>query len=204
VKPAHEHAGFPEPPACNKATLLAQRLGPPASASSDWYGDDDRIVRDSFDLVLPLANEYAARPALQRRPQTVLLHATTSRNWEAQVHRHVAGRDGCICCRLPETASGAFGCGEGSVGTEQSQDASLPFLAALASLLLLGEVIRLQENALLASTKNYRSVNLREPTPTTQELQYPCSEGCRHWMPTDRRLVRTAGTRFAHLDGEAP
>jgi hypothetical protein len=195
-------AGYPDSAAHNKAELLAERLCPPAGASPVWYGEDDRVVRDRFDLVLPLANEYAARPALQQRPQTVLLHGTTSSNWEAQVHRHVAGRDGCICCRLPEIPTGGFGCAEGTVGREQRQDASLPFLASTASLLLLAEVIRLQEGALLDSERNYRAVGMKTPIPTTQELRYPCSDGCRFWMPAPRRLDRTAGSRFADLDGD--
>lgn len=195
-------AGFPTAPSRNKAKLLAERLGESTHASPVWYGDDDEVVTGKYDLVLPLANEYAARPALQRRPQAVLLHGTTSPNWEAQVHRHVAGRDGCITCRLPERSEAQFGCAEGEIGQEVRQDASLPFLAATAALLLLAEVIRLQVGALLESNNNYRAVGMRSPVPVTQELHYPCSEGCRSWMPAERRLKRTVGSRFASLDGE--
>ncbi|MHB8642290.1 MAG: hypothetical protein ACYDA3_05330 [Gaiellaceae bacterium] len=52
------------------------------------------------------------------------------------------------------------------------------------------------------SEKNYRAVLMRSAVPTTQELRYPCAEGCRSWMPPTRRLERTAQSRFANLDGD--
>ena len=91
---------------------------------------------------------------------------------------------------------------KGQIGQEVRQDASLPFLAATAALLLLTEVIRLQVGALVESNKNYRAVGMRSPNPVTQELHHPCSDGCRSWIPAERRLKRTAGSRFASLDGE--
>jgi len=194
-------AGYPTGQPRKKAEVLADRLGPPAKASAVWYGDDDSVVTDKFDLVLPVANEYAARPALQQRAQTVLLHGTTSSNWEAQLHRHVAGHDGCISCRLPEVPRAQFGCAEGTVGKETRQDASLPFLAATSSVLLLAEIIRLQEGVLMHSEKNYRALIMRTAVPALQELRYPCADGCKSWMPAERRLERTTGSRFADLDG---
>jgi hypothetical protein len=161
------------------------------------------VVSASYDLVLPLANERAVRPSLQSRSQTVLLHATTTPNWTALAHRHVAGIDDCIVCRLPEEELPAFTCSTGRVGTQRPRDASVPFLSAFAGLLLLGDLIRLQHGCLLAREANYTAVDLKTPVPIVSDLIWSCRDGCRMWMPAAARIQRTAGTRFAILDGEA-
>ncbi len=193
-------AGYPDQTPRNKADAVAARLGDGTLASPSWYGQDDAVVRARYDLVLPLANERGARQLLQARAQPVFLHATTSPSWQAQLHRHVAGRDDCINCRLPEQAS-AFMCATGEVGREKPADASLPFLCATAGLLLLAEIIRLQQGRILEHEANYHAIDLRTPTPFTQSVASLCTEGCHSWMAEDARILRTEGMRFACLDG---
>lgn len=193
--------GFPDGVTANKASAVVGRLGAPATPSPHWYGDDRKVTDASYDLVLPLANERGVRPALQSRPQTVLLHATTTPNWRALAHRHVAGHDDCIVCRLPEEESPIFTCSTGRVGTQRPRDASLPFLSAVAGLLLLGDLIRLQQGSLLARTENFTAVDLGTSTPFVRELTWACRDGCRVRMPAAARIRRTAGMRFAQLDG---
>src|SRR4051794_36520062 len=55
------------------------------------------VVEARYDLVLPVVNEHGARPFLHVRGEQVLLHATTSRARQAQLHRHRAGRDEALC-----------------------------------------------------------------------------------------------------------
>jgi hypothetical protein len=194
-------AGFPEGPARNKAEVLASRMAGPVRPSNQWYGMDSGVVESVYDLVLPLANERGARSALQRRAQTVLLHATTTPNWRVIAHRHVAGRDGCLTCRLPEEPAVNFSCSTAQVGLEKRTDASLPFLSASAGLLLLGDLIRLQHGRLLERSANFTALDLATPNPSVSALIFRCQEGCHGWMHTDARLKRTAGSRFAYLDG---
>jgi hypothetical protein len=194
-------AGFPDGRAANKAEAVAKRLGGHFIPSPYWYGRDQTVVGDTYDLVLPLANERGVRPALQSRPQTVLLHATTTRSWKAIAHRHVAGHDDCIVCRLPFEEDPAFGCSTVRVGAEKRMDASVPFLSGLAGLLLLANIIRLQHDRLMDRRTNFVSVDFSMPTPFARELMWECQTGCRVRMPAAARLRRVKGTRFAHLDG---
>jgi hypothetical protein len=134
-------AGFPDGVPANKAELAGKRLGGIVDYSGQWFGDDPEVVERQYDVILALANDRGVRQFLQGRQPTVLLHATTSPNWQAQLHRHVAGRDDCIACRLPP-APPAFVCSTEEIETPggQSFDAAIPPLSALAGLLLVSRV----------------------------------------------------------------
>jgi molybdopterin/thiamine biosynthesis adenylyltransferase len=193
------HAGFPRPPASNKAEAAAALLGAAATADPHWYGETVAVVEREYDVVVALANEHGARSALQARQPPVLLHSTTSANWEAQFHRHIAGRDDCIACRIPENAP-RLRCSVAQVDQETSTDAALPFLSASAALLLLTGLARLQHGALGASDLNYMALNLGAPNASTQQLIQPCTVGCSRWAPPAVRQLIATDTRYAHLD----
>ena len=125
----------------------------------------------------------------------------TTPSWKAITHRHVAGHDDCIVCRLPSEEDVVFGCAAASVGTQTSMDASLPFLSAAAGLFLFGDLIRLQCGRLLDRKTNFASIDLKTPVPFVRELAWECRAGCRVRLPAAARIRRTKGTRFAHLDG---
>lgn len=192
-------AGFPEPPAVNKAVAAAASLGGRASPDPHWYGETPTVAAAEYDVILALANDHGARSLLQARQPPVLLHATTSLNWEAQFHRHIAGRDDCINCRIPEDAP-RLRCAEASIGTATKTDAALPFLSATAALLLLAGLIRLQAGQLDSNDRNFAALNLRQPAPTLQQLRRNCSGGCTRWAPHAVRMRMPGGTRYMHLD----
>jgi len=81
-----------------KADLAAELFG--GEPHRVWY---DEFDQDGFrpDLVLPLANGQYVRHAIASRGEPLLVHATTSTMWEAQLHRHIPDRDDCITCRMP-------------------------------------------------------------------------------------------------------
>lgn len=196
-----KNAGFPSGEPEYKSCVAASTLGAAALGSPAWYGEDPDIVQASYDLVLPLANERGVRTQLQSRAQTVLLHATTTQAWTAIAHRHIAGRDDCIVCRLPEDTEPEFVCSTSSIGTEKQMDASLPFLSSLAGALLLRDLIALQTGVLIDRATNFAAVNLRGAEPFTREYQWTCSDGCRVMMPSSTRLRRTKSQIFHALDG---
>ena len=121
--------------------------------------------------------------------------------WTAIAHRHVAGRDDCIVCRLPEEED-PLTCSTAAVRGAQRMDASLPFLSGVAGLILLPDMIALERGRLLDRETNFASLDLKTPIPFVRQLRWRCREGCRVRMPADSRLRRTAGSRFLHLDGE--
>lgn len=195
-------AGWSGRPSANKADLLSARLGPAARRSPEWYGVDARVVDAQYDVILALANEYGVREALAYRQSTVVLHATTSANWQAQVHRHVAGHDDCLPCRLPGDTP-KMRCSEGEVPTPAgaSMDAALPFLSATAGLMLLVELIRLARGRLLDTPHNYVAVEFNGPNvPAARRAIASCRPGCRTRLARHSRRSADAHSRWAYLD----
>ncbi len=186
-----------EAPVAKKAPVAASRLGPSVRANDKWWGKDPDLVAERFDVILALANERGVREALQDRQPPLLLHATTSPNYQAQLHRHVSGRDDCIRCRLPGGAP-VLACSEVELPDGQT-DAALPFLSGLAGLLLAVALARLASGDLADDNTNLISVDLGGNQPQTQTLTWTCREGCRSWGPRTVREQLAAGTRWASL-----
>ena len=198
-------AGFPQGPGANKAAQAANRLDASVGHSPRWYGDDPDVVDRKYDVILALANDRGVRSFLQGRQPTVLLHATTSPNWQAQLHRHVAGRDDCIDCRLPNK-SAAFICSTEEIETSGGQrfDAAVPALSALASLLLAAGLVRLQRGALMDDPYNFTAVELTAGSPIVQRKIRKCRDGCAVRRPPQVRQLIDAHSRWLRLDGAGP
>jgi hypothetical protein len=169
-------AGFPSGEPRNKAEVAAGRLGPRATPNPRWYGEDEAIVAAEYDIVLALANERGAREALQDRRCGILLHATTSPNYQAQFHRHLAGIDDCIRCRLPGAVA-QTACATGPV-TASDGDAALPFLSGLAGLLLVPALIRWARGELAEEKENLSVVDLAGEVVGQQSLRMQCRHDC--------------------------
>jgi hypothetical protein len=167
-----EYAGTP----VNKAEAVVDRMGSVTTADPHWYGEVEATVEAEYDLVLPLANEHGARALLQARPEPLLLHATTSRSWQAQLHRHMVRVDDCIVCRIPEPVAG-MQCSTGEVAP-RGPDAALPFLSATAGLLLAAALVRVGQPGYGADDLNFRSLVMHGPVPLTQGFHRDCELGC--------------------------
>lgn len=188
--------GYPEGRARLKAPVCAERMNTAASSNA-WWGEEEGAVNNTYDVVLALANERGARGALQDRQPPVLLHATTSPNYQAQLHRHLGGADDCIRCRLPGPAP-RLACSE-VVLPDGEGDAALPFLSGLAGLLLLASLIRLERGQLAGDPRNLTIVDLAGQAPVSQRLRLRCRSGCRGWGSLAVRRAAGAGTRYADL-----
>ena len=111
-----------------------------------WY-DQAPEAGEEFDTVLVLANERDVRTQVSHRNDPVQFQATTSRNWVAQLHRHIAGVDDCVRCRMSDIRIPNMGCSEGSTMTvekPQRPDAALPFLSLASGLMLASKLQHLQ------------------------------------------------------------
>ena len=126
-------AGWPDTTPANKAVVAARMFD--AEPFPGWYHEWlETHSNGRPDLVLPLANDYGVRHAIGQRGANLVLHATTSNNWTAELHRHIGGRDDCIDCRIPQEVQARFACSMGPAqpGTKASSDAALPFLSGAA------------------------------------------------------------------------
>jgi len=182
-----------------KAKVAADLIG--ASARTCWFDELDYGALCP-DLILPLANERGVRTTISQLGQPLLLYATTSRTWEAQLHRHIAGRDDCIVCRMPLQASKVrIECSTvpiGSLGV--SSDAALPFLSATAGLLLVNALYRLMAGELAQDDKNFWRVMFNSVHGLTRSGRCHCLSACCGILPPGARRRINVGRRWAHLD----
>lgn len=175
-----------------------------AISENSWY-DQLPLARSRADLTLVLANEREVRSAIAARGEPLLLQATTSPNWTAELHRHIPGRDDCPHCRIPSTNQATFTCAEGpSIATDQtSGDAALPFLSAMAGLLLAIALLDLDaENSLLAGRENHWRVHMELPKGEMVQSMIHRGASCpHHLVAAARRLIQEAdGRRWDGLD----
>lgn len=159
-----------------------------------------------YDLLLPLANERGVRSAIASLSPTVTLHATTGQNWLSQLHRHVAGRDDCIRCRMGEVEVPQFSCSTGKIVdgvTGRSEDAALPFTSAASGLLLAVAVMRIARGELSMGARNDWRLHFDSPHKLVTAGVRRCKEGCASFLrPHVRAKLRRSGKYFA-LDTEA-
>jgi hypothetical protein len=196
-------AGWPRGEADFKADVLAKYL-PGSEPFREWYHECRAITHERVDVVLPLANEYGARSLLAARNSPVVLHATTGRNWLAQLHRHVAGTDDCVRCRTAEVEQEpTFGCSTVEIGSRagKESDAALPFLSAASGLMLATLLQRLHAGVILADAWNdWRWDFGSAYRLATRGVRPPCGAECPKTLPPDVRRKVNAATRWASLD----
>lgn len=185
-----------------KADLAAELLG--ACAYPGWYDDWIASERRQPDLVLPLANGPGLRAAAGQQGEPLLLHATTSENWTADLHRHLAEDDGCIACRLPESTSASLACSTSPLPRASGgSDAALPFLSGSSGLLLLAGLVHLMNGRLSTFDANHWQLHLdlgarHAVTSRTWPCWHTCTVRRNLPQPLRRRLPR--GARWSHLD----
>lgn len=196
----------------NKAIVASRLIG--ASPHPFWYDQSPLLNRDRPDLLIPLANGRSIRSAVAGRGFPIILHATTSINWTAELHRHIAGKDECIACRFPE-ALPDFECSSGPAdpsaravaskvnGDEElSDDAALPFLSATAGLMLAISLLQIaSDQPFIRGRENHWVLHLM----MGQNLVRPSiriNPDCSHLAPADfrRRIHSSASARFDFLD----
>ncbi|MEZ0358000.1 hypothetical protein [Mycobacterium sp. SA01] len=128
-------AGLPGAEPRAKADVLAAMIA--AESVPTWFDEWSQTDPPRSDLTLILANERGVRADAASRGEPILLHATTSPSWTAELHRHLPDVDDCPACRIPHNASATFLCSTGPTEPgPESGDAALPFLSAAAGLML--------------------------------------------------------------------
>jgi hypothetical protein len=198
-----EDAGWPGGVAKKKSDVVAALIR--AQSFPDWFANWIQTNGDAgFDTILPLANGPGVRHSIASMGRNVLMHASTSPNWTAELHRHLAGRDDCLDCRMGSESQTTFDCSTGPAptrGGESGPDTALPFLSAAAGLLLLSGLIRLQEGIMDSGPANHWRVFLNFPRRITQAIPWSCHDGCTVVLPAAARAAINAGTKWASVAG---
>ncbi len=149
-----ENAGWPDGDGEFKVDVLARTIGDDAEPFQCWF--HDWTQEHDYDLALCLANDHGVRTAINHFPVPVIIQATTGNDYLAQLHRHVAGQDDCVHCRMVDVRDVEFVCGETTLDTREGEriDAALPFLSAAAGLQLVGVLHRLAQGDLHQLRRN--------------------------------------------------
>jgi hypothetical protein len=193
------HSGDPRHKACIAAELTGAQPHP------YWYDSWPSLTNaPNYDLVLPLANERGVRAQIAALGQPILLHATTSPNWTAELHRHIPDRDDCPACRIPDAPTARFLCGTGpaSPSTPGSGDAALPFLSAAAGLLLAASLLDLdEEGRMITERQNHWLLHLALGHRLWQSAIH-LNNGCPHTLPPAARQILHGATsgRWSAVD----
>ena len=194
-------AGWPTGVPQLKAELLS-RLIPGSRWDPEWY-HNSKLVKESYDVVLGLANDYDVRHYIASRSHTVTLHATTGVNWLSQLHRHVAGLDDCIWCRAGKITNPTFQCSTADVKSPDGvkTDAALPFLSAASGLMLATALQRLQIGELANQDRNDWRWDFDSSHKLASSSLRQCREGCTRTLPREVRQNINRQGRWRHLDG---
>jgi hypothetical protein len=183
----------------------ASALIPGAVPYPHWWDDWAAADPAPPDVLIPAANEYGVRPAVAAYGHPATIHGTTSRDWTAELHRHLPGLDGCIACRLPEDAP-VFACATAaapSAGPDPGRDAALPFLSAAAGILLLSGLLQLQYGHWTVHDRNHWRVWFDEAPRPVQSSRWPCSQACTATPSAAvRRTIHQATRWYQRNDNE--
>lgn len=186
-----------------KANVLANLI-PGGRAFPLWYDEFAEPRQCKPDVILALANERNVRQLIAARNATVTLHATTSANWQSQLHRHITGKDDCIGCRSQEMQEATFGCSTATVSLPDgsSSDAALPFLSAASGLMLATALQRLQAGELATDSRNDWRWDFDSPFRIATSGTRRCTENCRRILPSNLRRRINVTTKWATLDDD--
>ena len=195
-----DDAGWPDKEPCSKVACLNRYLGRAIPVDA-WYDEAVEMKEQTFDTVLVLANERDVRTRASFRNDPVQLQATTGRSWLSQLHRHIAGRDDCIRCRMADIRTPRFGCSEAAMATgtqPDNADAALPFLSAASGLMLVSALQHLQLGRFGKDKSNvwnwdFRSTRCIDSPPG----YYECRDGCSTTLPLEACQTIAAKTRWA-------
>lgn len=104
----------------------------------------------STDVLIPAANDFNVRYHIEMGFPPIQLYATTGRNWQATLMRHVPGAKACSLCVFPpdEKFAPTTCATDGPTAPqttveEERTDAALPFLSFAAGLMTAAEVLKL-------------------------------------------------------------
>jgi hypothetical protein len=179
-----------------KAETAARNSG--SHAEKAWFHELP-ADRPRPDVILVLANEHGVREAVAQRGEPLLLHATTSANWTAELHRHIPGRDDCPACRIPTKTQPSFACSEGPADPtdEQSSDAALPFLSTTAGLMLCAALLDLSnDRRVVDGRENHWLAHLELPLGPPIQVAIHRGITCVHHLPPAvRKAIQAAQPR---------
>ena len=170
------------------------------------------ILREvgSTDVLISTANEFNVRYYVEMGFPPIQLYATTGRNWQATLMRHVPGAKACSLCVFPPdekfastTCATDRSTAPPSTADEKRTDAALPFLSFAAGLMTAAEVLKLTAPAYPFSAERVM-LGLRDQ-PLLVSTPIPHRTGClcerRHMGVHQAAIAGSRYVKFARQHG---
>lgn len=156
------------------------------------------------DVIVSAANEWNVRNFIEEGFPPIQLYATTGKNWQVSLIRHVPMKDPCSLCLFPNTlAQPVTTCASGTVPGKnlddvEQIDAALPFLSFAAGLMTAAELTKLPHaNFPYSENRIYLQI---KPDPNLNRACLSFRPGCT-CHTRSRAVLRKmiAGSRHARL-----
>ncbi|MCX6344910.1 MAG: ThiF family adenylyltransferase [Armatimonadetes bacterium] len=182
------------------ATMLSD-CGVSATAFTGRFDQYMECHKLDADIIVPVANEYQVRWAIQNNLPPLMLQASTGRAWTVNVGRHIPVRDFCLSCSFPEVSDAHMACGSGTISDspDKEADAALPFVSPWAAILVVAELAKLQF-AGYPFSKSRLSVETYGPLHTVEHFQGQKLQSCICAGMSEALFHKIRGkTRFADL-----
>jgi hypothetical protein len=159
----------------------------------------------STDVLISAANEFNVRYHIEMGFPPIQIYATTGRNWQATLMRHIPGAKACsLCVFPPDEIFAPTSCATDGSATpqtaveEEHTDAALPFLSFAAGLMTAAEVLKLTAHGYPFSTERVmlglKGQALLVGTPIPHRTGCLCAE--RH---KGVHQAAIAGSRYAEF-----
>lgn len=191
----------------NKAAVVRDYLNRGSISAEAFIGSWQDFVSSgglengNYDLWLPLANEDGVRASMQANVPPLMVQASTKRDWGVNHGRHIPFVDDCILDRFPSgTNDSQLQCSEGPLPEAKGQqpDAALPFLSALAGLLVVAELFRLKLPK-YPCVPNFASLDLRHGIQIQAWDRIAAPNCICRQIPAEIWWKRHGDTRYAGL-----
>jgi hypothetical protein len=157
------------------------------------------------DILVSAANEKDVRRFIEVAFPPLQIYATTGRNWQVSLIRHIPIFESCSrCLFLREMAPGQLQCSSGAITAvaerEERVDVALPFLSFAAGFMIAAEMFKLS-SADYSESQQRTTVSFR---PDIQIVRSSIAKrsGCSCTeRRTDIHRSAIARSKFAHLSG---
>ena len=155
------------------------------------------------DILISAANEHNVRSTIEAGYPPLQVYATTGRNWQATLFRHIPMVEACSLCVPGKKGSSmptlcATGTAESSSTDGREDDVALPFLSYAAGLMTAAEITKLalRERAVTPNRIFFDPGKTNLVTPVALVHNQECS--CR-WRDESTHKAVVKGSRFEPL-----
>lgn len=170
-----------------------------------WY-DYPTVDLKNYDVIFLGANERSFGPKLMANIPPLLLGASTGKDWDAYLQRHIPLLDDCPECRMPTTPASPTPliCSTGSISTASAdsgtpETGALPFLSLAAAVMCVAEMVKISLGEPYPVNSNGAAMSFKSESLPIICTNHKAKVGCTHcWNAPIFRALRSE-SKFVDL-----